>query len=147
MGVSVFRASIEQLNEVVDLFDAYRCFYQRPSDKIGASAFISERLQRKESIIYLANCGNAVAGFIQVYPSFSSVSLCPIWILNDLFVYPEYRRQKVADQLMQFLETEAKEQCIGRIVLETAPDNDTAQALYRNRGYLLSDFHVFEKEL
>jgi hypothetical protein len=37
----------------------------------------------------------SAVGFMQLYPSFSSVSMQPIWIVNDLFVVEEARRRGV----------------------------------------------------
>ena len=39
-------------------------------------------------------------GFTQLYPSFSSLSLKSVWILNDLYVYEEYRKQGVGKMLL-----------------------------------------------
>ena len=40
-------------------------------------------------------------GFMQLYPSFSSVSLKRLWVLNDLFVRPSVRRGGVARRLLE----------------------------------------------
>ena len=39
---------------IAPLFDAYRRFYDQPSDLALARAFVAERLERNESVIYLA---------------------------------------------------------------------------------------------
>jgi GNAT superfamily N-acetyltransferase len=43
---------------------------------------------------------SAAAGFTQLYPSFSSGSMAPILILNDLFVAPEGRRHGIGTALL-----------------------------------------------
>ena len=78
-------------------------------------------------------------GFTQLYPSFSSVSTKRLWILNDLFVSDEARRFGVARALMEkarifAIETDAK-----GLILETALDNEPAQALYESLGYTRDD--------
>ena len=79
--LDIVRATIGDLDELVPLFDGYRQFYGRRSDPAGARAFLGDRIAREESVIYLAYTGpREAAGFTQLYPSFSSVSLKPLWI-------------------------------------------------------------------
>ena len=42
--------------------------------------------------------GDNYVGFIQLYPSFSTVSLKRQWILNDLYVKEEYRNKGYAKE-------------------------------------------------
>jgi ribosomal protein S18 acetylase RimI-like enzyme len=74
--------SAEQVELVAPLFDAYRQFYNQLPDLDGARRFLVERLGRGESVIYVVVEGGRALGFTQLYPSFSSVSMRPIWILN-----------------------------------------------------------------
>ena len=43
-GITVRRATIADLDRLVQLFDAYRQFYRRPSDPEGARRFLAERM-------------------------------------------------------------------------------------------------------
>ena len=54
--------------------------------------FIEQRVVNHESIIFLATNDGLALGFTQLYPSFSSVSMRRLWILNDLFVAPSARK-------------------------------------------------------
>lgn len=130
------RASLEDLDSLTSLFDAYRMFYRQASDRATAREFLRERLSHAESVIFLARTerGDAL-GFTQLYPSFSSVSARRIWILNDLFVVPEARQRGVARILMARARRFASETGALRLVLETAEDNHPAQALYESLGY------------
>jgi len=130
------RATLDDLDGLAALFDAYRVFYRQASDHALARAFIEERLQRGESVIFIARdaAGEAV-GFTQLYPAFSSVSARRIWILNDLFVASGARQRGVARQLMDRARAFAIEAGALRLVLETAEDNQPAQALYESLGY------------
>jgi hypothetical protein len=88
----IVRAAQMNLEDVVPLFDGYRQFYGQRSDPAAARAFLGERIARSESVIYLAYTGpREPAGFTQLYPSFSSISLKPLWILNDLYVRSDVR--------------------------------------------------------
>lgn len=132
------RATDDDLDALTLLFDAYRVFYGRTSDPATARQFLDARLHGGESTIFIArDAATRVAlGFTQLYPSFSSVSARRIWILNDLFVAPGARRRGVAHALMASARTFAAADGAIRLVLETAEDNHTAQALYASLGWV-----------
>lgn len=134
--LSVSRAELSHVGEIAPLFDGYRQFYGMPSDLRAAQEFIEERLQRRESVIYVAREGGDALGFMQLFPSFSSVSLQRLWILNDLFVAPHARGRGVGAALLR----EAKDLCRATpakgILLETAQDNP-ARELYEREGWRL----------
>ena len=76
-------------------FDAYRQFYGRASDLSGAHAFLRERFDHGESVVFLAfDAGGQGVGFTQLYPSFSSTAMARIFVLNDLFVCASARQQQ-----------------------------------------------------
>lgn len=132
------RATPADLDALAELFNAYRVFYRQASDRPAAHAFLQERLQRDESVIFIARdttSGEAL-GFTQLYPSFSSVSARRVWVLNDLFVAAEARQRGVAHALMAKARAFAIETGGLRLVLETAEDNAPAQALYESLGYV-----------
>ena len=52
--IQIKRAHQGHLNELVHLFDAYRMFYKKESNLEGAKHFLSERMQQKESVIFVA---------------------------------------------------------------------------------------------
>jgi GNAT superfamily N-acetyltransferase len=138
----VKRASVADLDAVAPLFDAYRQFYGQRSDLAAARAFLDARLRREESVIFLAVDGvggNEALGFTQLYPSFSSVSVRRLWILNDLFVRPGIRRGGVGRRLLErarewAIETDAK-----GLMLATAVSNVAAKALYESCGWRRDD--------
>src|SRR5579875_3465956 len=99
-GFEIRQASILDLDSIVPLFDAYRQFYRLPSDPEGARRFLRERFENKESVIFLALVNGAPAAFTQLYPSFSSASMARIFVLNDLFVCPDERRQGLGAALL-----------------------------------------------
>ncbi len=131
----VLQARSEHIEEVARLFDQYRVFYNQSSDIEAAKNFLQERFRNDSSIIFVASQDNCLIGFIQLYPSFSSVSMRPIWILNDLFVEERFRNQGAANLLMAAAEELARKTGAVRIVLATQMSNFAAQALYQSRGY------------
>ncbi len=128
---------IHSLNEcpaIANLFDAYRIFYKQESNIEGAKQFLTERLARKESIILVAFENHIAVGFTQLYPSFSSVSMKPLYILNDLFVEEEKRGLGVGEALLEAAEHKGRESSWKGMTLETAQDNP-AQRLYERKGW------------
>jgi len=125
---------------IAPLFDLYRQFYGKPPDPQLAAAFIRDRLQANESVIFLAEAGKEgsgeVLGFVQLYPSFSSVAACRIWVLNDLFVAPTARRYGVGRALMEEARRHAIRTGAKRLTLETMAENRTAWSLYEDLGYV-----------
>jgi len=125
---------------VVPLFDDYREFYETGSDHAAARAFLTERVERDESVIFLAYANpQGPVGFTQLYPSFSSVSLKRLWILNDLFVHSDARRRGVARALLERARQHALETGAKGLVLNTAVTNTPAQTLYESCGWHRED--------
>ena len=135
MGIRVRVAGLQDLDAAVPLFDGYRQFYGQPSDQALARAFLQERIGRKESVVFLAEVMGHCAGFMQLYPSFTSMGAARIWILNDLFVAPDHRRGGIATDLLNAAATFSKESGAVRLALATAVTNHGAQALYERHGW------------
>ena len=132
---NIYRAGAAQLGALVPLFDAYRVFYQQPSDHEVARAFLAERLAQNDTVIFVAEQGGRSVGFTQLFPSFSSVSARRLWILNDLFVVPGARRSGVARALLERAKDHAVETQAKGLVLSTEVNNRAAQRLYESLGW------------
>ena len=146
----IVRAGHEHLPLLAELFNAYRVFYERPSDPEGARAYLSKRLSNLDSVIFLAlsDDGRQGLGFTQLYPSFTSLRMRRLWILYDLYVSREARRQGIGRALMEQAQEFARATGAARIELSTAIDNEPAQALYESLGYERdSAFYFYELTL
>ena len=142
------RAERKNLDDLVPLFDGYRQFYGQRSDLDAARTFLRHRLERDESVIYVAYADPREAtGFTQLYPSFSSVSLKPLWILNDLFVRSDIRRGGFGRALLERARRHAVETGAKGLVLNTGVTNKAAQTLYESCGWLRDDeffqYHLY----
>lgn len=135
--MNIVLANIDHLADVAMLFDHYRVFYHQISNFHGAEQFIADRFRNQDSTIFLALDDDNGVGFTQLYPSFSSVSMGRVWILNDLFVLPSHRQQGIATQLMQAAADYGRETGVIRLALATEKTNTEAQALYESLGYQL----------
>jgi GNAT superfamily N-acetyltransferase len=125
----------DNAHEVVPLFDAYRQFYAQEADLEAARQFLTERLTKKESVIFLASVDSQAVGFAQLYPSFASLSMKRIWVLNDLFVSPDARGHGVGTALLQRCKQLGIETGARELALETMKSNVTAQHLYESQGW------------
>jgi len=101
MAVTIIRAQPEHISLLAHLLDAYRVFYKQDSDKKAATQFLKERFQKKESVLFLSLEGNEPTGFVQLYPSFSTVSLQAVLILNDLYVDKAHRKKGIGEALLR----------------------------------------------
>lgn len=118
------------LQQLAKLFNQYRIFYKQESDIDGAVNFISERFRLNDSHIIVAlNDSNAVLGFTQLYPSYSSVSMQRTYILNDLFVSENFRKKGVGEVLLKAAKQFSNDQNSKGLTLET-DNNNPAQHLY-----------------
>jgi ribosomal protein S18 acetylase RimI-like enzyme len=146
--ITVRQAVLSDIEALVPLFDGYRQFYGRPSDIPAAREFLLARFNHGESVLFIAHEGNTPVGFTQLYPSFSSVSIARVFVLNDLFVHEQTRRKGVASKLMSAAIDFASSLGAVRVSLSTAITNETAQALYRSAGwkrdeqFLVYDFTI-----
>lgn len=134
-NISVQRARVAHLDLLVPLFDAYRQFYKQRVNSAQAREFLRKRLNGNESVIFLAMDGEKAVGFVQLYPSFDSVTMRRTWILYDLFVAAEARRCGVANNLMEYAREFAIKTRAKGLILETAIDNRPAQKLYEKMGW------------
>ena len=135
MSLSTRRATLDDLDAIAPLFDAYRRFYDQPGDLPRARAFLHERIGLSQSLVLVAELDGAAVGFGQLYPLFSSVHTAPIWILNDLYVADAARRRGVGRRLVLAAEVAARAVGAVRIMLETSRSNAPARALYRDAGW------------
>lgn len=133
---TVCRAALRDLDRLVSLFDAYRQFYGQPSDLTTARQFLHDRLVRSESVVLIAeDHGKTAIGFVQLYPTFSSILAAPMYLVSDLFVVPAARRRGVGARLLQSAAETAQAAGVVRLELATAITNTPAQTLYEALGW------------
>ncbi len=142
--MNIRRSSIDDIPQLATLFDAYRVFYEKTSDVEQAIIFLSERIQKNESVIFVAeNEEKQLTGFVQLYPLFSSTRMKRYWLLNDLYVAPEQRSKGISVALIDA----AKELCQTTgscgMMLETAKSNVIGNNLYPKTGFVLDSAHHY----
>ncbi len=151
MPIAIKRIQPHEWQLVVGLFDQYRVCYKKESDLVLAERFIRERLDNNESVIYVAMDGEKAVGFTQLYPRYSSGRAEKNWILNDLFVDADHRKQGVGAMLIKQAAEFAKIGGSKFIQLETMVDNYTAQSLYEGMGFIKQppdeEFYLYKLSL
>lgn len=133
--MEVRHAAPGDLQRLVPMFDRYRQFYGRPSDEAGARRFLAERIARGQSVILLALEAGEAVGFVQLYPSFSSIRTAATFILNDLYVEPSQRRGGAGRALVEAAAAMAREAGAAGLSLVTGIDNQAARTLYERLGW------------
>lgn len=142
--MNIQKANINDVDELAQLFDAYRVFYRKESDVVQAKIFLSKRINNNESVIYISlNEAKTITGFVQLYPLFSSTRMERIWLLNDLFVKPEFRGLGISKALIN----EAKKLVIdtksAALILETEKSNAIGNKLYPSVDFELEKDHNY----
>ncbi len=135
--MKIERAGIDDLERLLPLVAAYRRFYGQEHAAPQERAFVAEHLRSGRSVVFLARREDdaAAIGFVQLHRTWQTVLLGPVWILEDLFVLPEARREGVASALLEASLAFARAEGAVGLFLETARDNVAGQALYEAGGW------------
>ncbi len=139
----ITKATLEHLDSLALLFDDYRVWYRKPSDLDGSRRFLRERLSKADSEIFLACRDEILVGFTQLYPSFSSTRLQRLWILNDLFVHPDYRGLGISKSLIATAKELSHKTAACGILLETETNNEIGNQLYPSMGFALEENNFY----
>jgi len=135
--IAIRQATLADAPAIATLFNAYRQFYEQPADAALALSFITQRLQRGESVILVAeDAQHQLHGFCQLYPTFCSVAAAPIYALYDLYVSPNARQSSLGRNLLEAAHSIAKAHGMVRMDLTTAKTNLKAQSLYESLGWV-----------
>ena len=134
----IIQATTDHLGDLVPLFDGYRVFYRQPSNIKDVRVFLKDRLYKQDSIIYIAYINNLPVGFTQLYFLFSSVSMQPMYLLNDLYIDSNYRNKSIGTALINKAKALCKEKAYKGLIIQTDKTNP-AQHLYQREGFVLDE--------
>jgi ribosomal protein S18 acetylase RimI-like enzyme len=133
------KVTIQDLSQLAKLFDQYRVFYRKVSDIPSAEDFLKERIENKDSEIFVAEENGNLVGFVQLYPLFSSTRMKRYWLLNDLYVNKNHRGKGYSKELIEDAKELAKLTKASGVLLETGKSNDIGNQLYPACGFELYD--------
>ena len=137
--VRVRLAESGDIDALLPLVSAYRVFYRQQPDSSRERAFVESHLRNASSTIYVAESNDTIVGFTQLFKTFSTVHLSCAYILEDLFVRPEYRGAGIATALLERACRHAADAGASGMFLETAFDNKIAQRVYERCGWTRED--------
>lgn len=135
MSLQIKEAEASDIKILAELFDAYRVFYKQETNMEAAANFLQARMTKKESKIFIAFVDGVAAGFTQLYPIFSSVRMGRAWLLNDLYVAADFRKQGIATALLDKAKEYGTASNAKWLMLQTGADNYTAQSVYEGNGW------------
>ncbi len=136
---NIRKATIQDIGQLSELFDQYRIFYHKDSDIPSAEKFLTERIENKDSEIFVAENEGKLIGFVQLYPLFSSTRMKRYWLLNDLYVNENYRGKGFSKELIEESKELAKSTNAAGILLETGKSNHIGNQLYPSCGFEIYD--------
>ena len=151
--MKIVEARPADVESILPLFLGYLEFYRQPAAPATARRFLRERLKRGEAKIFLAMLDGEPVGFVQLYPTFTSIAMKKAWVLYDLFVSPAARKRGVAQALMKRAQKLGAQTGAAELVLETATTNRAAQRLYkklgwtRDNGFMLYRYYYRQKKV
>jgi GNAT superfamily N-acetyltransferase len=138
------KARLNDLDLIAELFNDYRIFYEQTSDLKESKLFLKERLLNSDSEIFVCqNTDEELLGFVQLYPIFSSTRMKKLWLLNDLFVNPNYRGKGISIQLIECAKDLSRKTNSAGLILETSKSNIIGNKLYPQTGFELDKGHNY----
>ncbi len=133
--MTITRATVADVAAIAPLFDAYRAFFTKGNRLDESRRFLEERLARDESVIFVARDGEDAAGFIQLYPLWSSWYCRRIWFLSDLYVKEDARKRGVGRRLVERVIEYAHETKAVSVMVELPRREPHLEEFYRRLGF------------
>ena len=124
------KASLEdvgQLAVLVTLFNGNNTTEEQITNRLQA-------MQSTEQVI-VAELDDKLIGFgsLRLVYNFSDDYLYAE--VTDLFVHPDFRRMKVAHNILSYIDQLCREKQVPQLILITGFDNPSAQSFYRSVGF------------
>ncbi|MEB8143328.1 GNAT family N-acetyltransferase [Mammaliicoccus sciuri] len=141
--MNIRRLQLNEIEQVVSVFDDYRVHFGHQSDIKTTYEFIYRNVSREDTVIFIAEANEQVIGFVQLYKMLSSMKMSNLLIINDLFLTADARGQRIGEQLMNQAFTYGKENGYETIYLETEKSNITGNRLYQKLGMQIDDEHNY----
>lgn len=149
-AASVRTASVADVDQLAPLFDACRQFYGDKSDIAASHRYLHARVVNRESLVLFATLESVgpPIGLCQLYPTFCSSEMAPIYVLADLYVAANQRRTGIGRTLLIAAERAGADNGMARLELRTAHTNLIAQSTYESLGWQRDTFFVaFSKRI
>ncbi len=146
--MQVIHCTEANIDNLAQLFNEYRIFYEQEDNVPASRAFIQQNLaQGRSRIFLLLDDAGAPIGFSQLYPAICSLAMKPYYYLSDLYVVPSARKNGHARYLMDYITDLCRKEGAQRLTLDTARTNKIAQSLYESLGYEREDVYITYHQL
>ncbi|MEV4345674.1 GNAT family N-acetyltransferase [Actinoplanes sp. NPDC049596] len=116
--------------EAARVLDEYRQHYGANPAPEAVEAWLREQVESAKMKVWLAD--DAICT-VAVVPA--ALTLRTVWLIRDLYVRPEARRQGRARALLAVVEQEARASGAHRLSLQTETTNARAIDLYATSGF------------
>ena len=144
--ITIAPVGVTDLPVLLPMMRAYCDFYEvdpRDDRLIALSRALID--SQAEGVQLLARDAEATPlGFATVYWTWQTLDAGRVGVMNDLFVVPEARGRGVGRKLIEHCRGLCRKRGAGKLVWETAPDNETAQRLYDSTGAESSTWLTYE---
>ena len=122
--------------------------YGHDADIQNATEFISRALgQPWVRFLVATDSRGRIIGFAGGSLTYSAVSLCSPFTINDLFVLPSERGRGVATALLTGLEQCARNDRCAKLFVEAATDATVVIELYERAGFSIQPHVTLKKEV
>lgn len=138
-AITIKQAVIQDIPQIIPVFDSYREYFKQKRDPVSTEQFLFDRFEHRESIMFIAETDGDVVGIAHLYPSFSSLSLQRVWILNDFFIIEQFRGQGIGKQLIFAVKEYARLTKAKGIELSVEHTNTNAWAFWESTGFKLDE--------
>ena len=129
--MDIQKATLEQLIPLNNLFDQYRRFYDKSSNLKKANNFLkNESSERNQRYIFLGKEIPQLGSFNCFLIFINSSSR--YWLLNDLYVHPNYRGEGISKALIEQAKQLCRDTSACGMYLETGMDNNIAHLISSN---------------
>jgi len=148
---SCWNINIVNENDLIDLLPLLRayCEFYNQTEQIPLTtdddlmslsrALIANPIQEGIQLIARDSKNRVPVGFATIFWSWSTLKGGRLAIMNDLYVYEQYRGQGIADILISECARQAREHGALCLTWQTSVDNKRAQTVYDRSGALKSD--------
>ncbi len=106
-----------------------------PPDDAAQKRLLADAFgERPRFDVFLAEVDGQVAGYAFIFETYSTFLALPTLYLEDIFVLPEYRRQRIGFKLFRYCVREAARRGCGRMEWTVLHWNQNAIDFYRRQG-------------
>ncbi|WP_345232725.1 GNAT family N-acetyltransferase [Olivibacter ginsenosidimutans] len=142
--MKIRQATMADLAALATVFADYRSISGLAHNLEDGRTFLKERLEKKDSVIFIAIIDDEIVGFTLLFPFFTPAGIKEIWLLNDIYIADEYRHQGVAQSLLSEAVFFSKKTNKSKVYLATKADNVNSQTLFEKFGFRRTNYVNYE---